>query len=88
MTYLLLFDIFVVLNNKIMKSNLVLTICLGDYYTNLKKLTHPSIERYAKKINADFQVLTERNFENPKWEKTQIFNLLNKYLYEFIATNM
>lgn len=62
-----------------MNKNLVLTISVGNFYSEIKKLTHPSIKKYANKINADFQVITETKFPNPNWEKTQIYNLLNKY---------
>lgn len=62
-----------------MNQNLVLTIAAGDFFDKVKKLTHPTIKKYATKINADFLELTELTISDPKWEKTKIFELLNKY---------
>lgn len=62
-----------------MKQTLVFTIAIGNHFTDIKKLSHPSIEKYAKKIGADFLCVTSTNFQNPKWEKSHVFNLLNKY---------
>ncbi len=61
--------------------NLVFTISIGEHYNKLAKFTHKSIEMYAKKIGADFLNITENNdnFIVQKWQKFQIFNLLNQY---------
>ena len=42
-----------------MKENLVLTIAVGETYEKIAKLTHPSIEAYAKKIDADFLCISK-----------------------------
>lgn len=60
---------------------LVLTIAIGDEYSRMRKLTHPAIERYAKKINADYMCIDKKTVSetSPHWEKFQIYDLLNKY---------
>lgn len=59
--------------------NAVVTICIGEVYDKIGKFTHPSIERYAEKIGADFIVIDKTNRSSPHWEKFQIFQFLNKY---------
>lgn len=63
------------------KDTLVLTISIGDHYSKLAKLTTPSIERYAKKIGADYLNINEfnPNYITQKWNKFYIHELLNKY---------
>lgn len=63
------------------KENLVLTISIGNHYKNISEYTLPSIERYAKKIGADFINITEHNrdFITQKWNKFYIHELLNEY---------
>jgi hypothetical protein len=62
-----------------MNKNLILTICLGDFFNDIKKLTHPTIKKYAKKINADFIIIDESKLTDTNWEKTQVYTYLNKY---------
>jgi len=62
-----------------MTKNLVLTISIGEFNEKLKKFTHPTIKKYANKINADFLEINQSEIGDPKWEKTQIYNLLNRY---------
>lgn len=59
----------------------VVTICIGDFFQKLAKLTHPSIKAYAERIGADFIILNEsqKAMSHPDWEKFQIFDLLSKY---------
>ena len=61
--------------------NAVVTIAMGPDHQKMSKLTHPSIEAYAKKIGADFICIDEQKVSDttPHWEKFQIFTLLNKY---------
>lgn len=60
-------------------NNLILTISVGETFSKISKLTHGSIKRYADKIGANFLVISETELLDPNWEKTQIYNLLNKY---------
>lgn len=63
-----------------MKDNLVLTIAVGDSYQKMAKLTHPTLELYAKRIDADFISINSATTSTPHWEKfNQIYGLLNKY---------
>lgn len=59
----------------------VFTIAIGDYYKRIGNITHPIIKRYADKIGADFISKEEidPNLITQKWQKFQIYNLLNKY---------
>lgn len=53
------------------------TLNIGDYAPEIVALTYPLMRRYAAKIDADFQIITERRF--PDWpvvyEKLQIHQL-------------
>ena len=64
-----------------MSKNLVLVISIGDMYEDIFKLTSPFIEKYAKKIDADFLVIKEKKISktSPHWEKFQIYDLFNDY---------
>jgi lipopolysaccharide biosynthesis glycosyltransferase len=64
------------------KKNLVLTISIGDYYNEVAKLTLPSIQAYAQKIDADFLNITElkKDYITQKWNKFYIHEILNEYL--------
>jgi len=64
-----------------MKKYCIYTVSIGDYYSNIGKLTHPTIKKYADKIGADFIIEDKpnQNFITQKWQKFQIYNLLNKY---------
>jgi len=57
---------------------LVLTIAIGDNYTELAKITHPSIKAYSERINSDFMVI-DKPYDLPHWNKFEIFKLLTKY---------
>jgi hypothetical protein len=61
--------------------NLILTICLGEDYQNMAKLTHPTIKKFAEKINAEFICISEKKIASTTshWEKFQIFDLLTVY---------
>lgn len=58
--------------------NAVVTISIGDNYSLISKLTHPTLKRYADKIGADFVVI-DKPSHTPHWEKFQIYDLLVKY---------
>lgn len=62
-----------------MSSNLVLTISIGDKHEKISELTLPSIKKYAERIGADFINLTKAKMTGTDWEKTQVFDLFNKY---------
>lgn len=63
-----------------MNKNLVLTICVGDTYKKIGKITHPTLKKYAKNINAEFVIINKSACTSPHWEKfNNIYQLLNKY---------
>jgi len=59
----------------------IFTIAIGEYYQQLAQFTHPSIKKYAEKIGADFISMDEpeESLITQKWQKFEIFKLLNKY---------
>ena len=68
-------------DDSLQNKNLLLTIAMGELYKILAELTHPTFINYAKKINADFLSINEKNISQttPHWEKFQIYDLLKKY---------
>ena len=59
--------------------NALLTISVGEKYQKMAEVTHPSLERYAERIGAQFVVIDEYSSSTPHFEKFQIYNMLNKY---------
>lgn len=63
--------------------NAVVTLCIGNAYEEIAKVSHPTIEAYAKKIGAAFEVITERKLTKDQepigYEKYQLLGLLDKY---------
>lgn len=55
----------------------VFTLDIDNYEPEITALTFPYLERYARKIGADFHVITERKFPGfpPVYEKLQIYDL-------------
>ena len=58
--------------------NAVVTLTIGERYTELAKLTHPILKAYADKIGAEFVVI-DKDHGLLHWEKYQIYNLLMIY---------
>ena len=58
-----------------MKTKTVWTVVVDDYFPQLCEITLPNIEAYAKRIGADFKLITERlNREYPPtYEKVQVW---------------
>jgi len=64
-----------VLPNEVPLKKCIYTLCVDDYFPELCELTIPNHEAYAKKIGADFKLITKRKY--PEWpatyEKVQIY---------------
>lgn len=56
----------------------VVTVCIGDEFVELSKLTHPTLKNYADRIKADF-ISIDSCKSTPHWEKFVLYDLLNKY---------
>lgn len=56
----------------------IVTVCIGDEFVGLSKVTHRSIAKYADRIGAEF-IIIDSCATTPHWEKFQINDLLNKY---------
>ena len=60
----------------------VITLNVDHYYPEITSITLPFMERFAKKIGADFNVITERTFGPPmtcNYEKFQLRKLSKGY---------
>lgn len=59
----------------------VVTVAIGDHYSKLSVVTHPTIKRYSEKVGADFISITKQKVSRstPHWEKFQIYDLLKTY---------
>ncbi len=55
----------------------VVTVCIGDVYSNIARLTHPTLKAYADRVGADFVVLNSKKTakSTPHWEKFAIRDL-------------
>lgn len=64
-----------------MNKNLVFTMCVGADHYAYGRYTLPEIERYAKKVNADYLCLMEvsEKYAAPHWGKYEIYDLLTTY---------
>lgn len=64
------------------KNKAIVTLCIGEKYDRLGKVTHPSIKAYANKVDADFIVIDTKQFNleyYAHFEKFQLYALLNIY---------
>lgn len=60
--------------------NAVVTITSGEFYTKMAKISHPTLEAYAKKIGAEFVVLEGLGEHTiPHYRKLDMRALLEKY---------
>jgi len=59
----------------------IVSIAIGKNFVNLSQVTFPIIEKYAKRIGADFIPITEQkvSITSPHWEKFQLFDYLEIY---------
>lgn len=58
----------------------IVTIANGEYFEQMGRLTHPTMQAYADKIGADFIVWTDvSQYKFPEYKKMEIGNLLNTY---------
>lgn len=57
------------------------TLCVDNYAPEITSITFPYMEAYAKKIEADFFIITDRKFPDapPVYEKFQIYELGKKH---------
>jgi len=55
----------------------IFTLNIDNYEEKITELTYPFLKRYAKKIDADFYIISERKFPDypPVYEKLQIYKL-------------
>jgi hypothetical protein len=58
---------------------IVVTLCIGDDYERLSRLTHPSMIQYANKINADFYVIDKDICNNIYFSKFDLNRILEDY---------
>jgi len=61
--------------------NAVVTLCLGEVYQNIAKLTHPTLRAYADRIGAEFVSIQTRQYPDAPagYEKLQLGRLLDSY---------
>lgn len=61
------------------------TIIMGDYCPEMCKLTVPNLQAYAKKIGADFNIISKPKFNGypPNFERFQVFWDGQDYMYNF-----
>lgn len=60
----------------------IVTLSIGEEYNRLGKATHPLIEAYANKVEADFIVINTQKLTSDYYahfEKFQLYALLNRY---------
>lgn len=62
-------------------SRAIVTLCIGNDFDQLARLTHPLMRDYANKMHADFIIIDspELGISPIHYEKYQLANLLNKY---------
>lgn len=60
--------------------NAVVTLCIGEEWKQMAQLTHPTIQAYAGKVEADFIVINAPLLGgDPGYEKFQLANMLDHY---------
>jgi hypothetical protein len=63
----------------------IFVLDIGSYQPEVTRLTYPLFKRYARKIGADFNIITERKFPNNdiEYERLQAYQLGRDYDYNF-----
>ncbi len=69
--------------------NAVVTLAIGEPAKSIGELTHPTMELYAERTKSDFVAIETNavNFEHPKFEKFQLYDLLEAYDRVFFLDN-
>jgi len=64
-----------------MNNSCVFTVCVNDYHPEIASKTIPAMEAYAKKLDADFQVIKNRKYTDwpATYEKVQLYELGKDY---------
>lgn len=62
-------------------NNILLTICCGEEHKKLSKITIPSFVEYAKKINIDFECITEQT--SNRWESISLKRKTKNYIEKY-----
>ena len=57
----------------------IVTICIGEFYSKLSKITNPLLKNYANKIGSDLITIDESNYPFPHYAKCDLFDILEKY---------
>lgn len=59
-----------------MAKKTVHVLCVDNYFPEMCSVTLPLIQRYAKKIGAEFNLITERRYPDfpPTYEKVQVYD--------------
>jgi hypothetical protein len=70
-----------------MKQKCIHTVCVDNYFPELSQYTLANLEQYAKKIGADFNVITTRKFPDfpPTYEKLQVHELGARYHWNILV---
>ena len=64
-----------------MKEKCVFVVRLGDWFPEMCRITVPLIERWSRRIGADFHIISEPKFPDwpPNYERLQIYELGKNY---------
>lgn len=57
----------------------IVTISIGELYSKISNITHPSIRAYAEKVGADFLIIDKTDYPFPHYAKCHLKDILSKY---------
>jgi hypothetical protein len=60
-------------------SRAIVTLVIGETFKKIARITHPFMQHYARKINAEFVPIHKSIYAHYHFDKLQIYTLLNKY---------
>jgi hypothetical protein len=70
------------------RNKCVHTVAIGDWRPDLCAITLPNLERYAKRIGADFHVIRTAKFDKqgypPNYERLQVFEDGRQYMWNLV----
>jgi hypothetical protein len=59
--------------------NAVVTITIGKQFRQIARVIHPPMQEYARKIGAEFFVISVPKHSTPLWDKLQLYELCDRF---------
>jgi hypothetical protein len=59
--------------------NALVTITIGEQFRKIARVIHPPMQEYARRIGAEFYVISVQKHSTPLWDKLQLYDLCDRF---------